>query len=62
MSGSNLLLVLTVANAALDAAKSANELLSKAASEGRDVTDAEVDALVTSNDSLSQDLIKRLRA
>jgi hypothetical protein len=62
MNPANLLLVLSVANAAIDTAKNANALLSKAASEGRDVTDAEVDELVASNDTLSADLIKRLRA
>jgi hypothetical protein len=62
MNPANLLLVLSVANAAMDTAKNANALLSKATSEGRDVTDAEVDALVASNDALSADLIKRLRA
>jgi hypothetical protein len=58
----NALLVLTIANAALDTAKNANALLSKAASENRDVSKAEVDALVAANDALSADLIKRLRS
>lgn len=61
MSAANTLLVLSVINASLETAKNANALLSKAASEGRDVSDNEVASLVAANDYHSKELIDRLR-
>lgn len=61
MSAANALLLLSIANTAMETAQKANAVLSKAAAEGRDVSDAEVDKLVSENDALSDGLIKRLR-
>ena len=56
----NVLLIISAIEAGLRAAQELTALLQKAQTEGRDITDAEVDALADSNSLLSDELIKRL--
>ena len=59
---SNALLVVTTINATLKTVQELNNLLLKAQMEGRDISDEEVEALMSSNDLVSAELIKKLRS
>ena len=59
---SNALLVVTTINATLKTVQELNNLLLKAQMEGRDISDEEVEALMSANDLVSAELIKKLRS
>ena len=61
MSGAgNILLIINAIEAGLRATQELTAVLQKAQTEGRDVTDEEVQALADSNSALSEELVKRL--